>query len=733
MALELVAVALPVPLRRQFDYLVPPGWAERLQAGVRVELPFGRRRCIGLVLAPPRLSPDDGHDYKAVARVLDEAPLAPADWLKLLQWAADYYQHPIGEVVAAALPAALREGRPAQARQARCLSLTVAGRQALLDLPARSSRLRGLLAALDHEAGLRIEVGADTGLDAASLRRALAAGWVLEQAPSAPVVAASELPPVLTAAQSRALGELLAAPPGFSASLLEGATGSGKTELYLRLAEQALTRGRQVLVLAPEIGLTPQLAGRFQARFGAVVASYHSGMSEAERNDTWLAVRDGRVRVLVGTRSAVFAPFSALGLVIVDEEHDASYKQQEGFRYQARDLALVRAREAGVPAVLGSATPSLEALAQVRAGRYRQVLLPERISGSPPPQPQLIDLRLYPPRHGLSEPLLARIDLHLQAGGQALLFINRRGYAPTLLCEVCHWLAPCPRCDARMTVHRTQGRLICHHCGHQQAPPRECPSCGSTRLLPLGEGTERVEDALRNRFPGRRVERFDAERLRGGDRLARLLDEVRARRVEILVGTQMLAKGHDFPALSLVGVINADQALYSADFRALERLGQLLTQVAGRAGRAAESPLPAEVLIQTREPAHPQLLALLREGYDRLAERLLVERAEAGLPPSGYLVLLRAEAAQMAMAQAFLRSARELAQTSPALGEVQLLGPAPAPMERRDGRYRAQLLLSASRRGPLHRLLRSWLPQVEALPDARRLRWSLDVDPVDLF
>lgn len=722
MLIDLVAVALPVPLRRSFDYRVPEGLRDRLLPGMRVQVPFGRRSLIGLVVAAPRRAEPAGFDYKAVAALLDEAPVAPADWLDLVTWAADYYQHPLGEVIAAALPASVRAGRERRGRPPpQRPVITAAGAAALPGLPARAHRLRALLQGL---AAGEVPAG-----DAASLRRAVAAGWVELQSVSGEAFL-SDPAPTLTAAQSEALAALPDTAGGFSVGLLEGVTGSGKTELYLRLAAQALAQGGQVLVLAPEIGLTPQLAGRFEARFGAAVASYHSGLGDAERRDAWLAVRDGRARVLVGTRSAVFAPFARLGLVIIDEEHDASYKQQDGFRYQARDLALLRARRAGVPAVLGSATPSLESLANARAGRYRRVRLAERIAGGGPPVAQRIDLRLHPARHGLSEPLLARVDAHLVGGGQALLFINRRGYAPTLLCELCHWVAPCRRCDARMTVHR--GGLRCHHCGYECPRPASCPSCGHPKLAPVGEGTERVEEALRNRFPGRRIERFDAERLRGGDRLPRLLDEVRSGVVDILVGTQMLAKGHDFPGLSLVGVINADAALYSADFRALERMGQLLTQVAGRAGRAAGAAMPPEVLIQTREPDHPQLMTLLQRGYGALAAQLLRERAEAGLPPSGHLALLRAEAGAMVQAQQFLAAARDAA-VALALPGVDLLGPAAAPMERREGRYRAQLLLRADRRPPLHALLRAWLPVVEALPEARRLRWSLDVDPADLY
>lgn len=715
-----VAVALPVPLRQRFDYLLPAG-ARPPVPGARVLVPFGKRSLVGLVVASAPALPDEGRQYKTIERVLDDAPVAPAEWLASLHWAADYYQYPLGEVVAAALPAGLRAARPARLDRPARLALTAAGRAALPDLPARAQRLRAALAALACGDG-------DIKPDAATRRRLLAEGWA-EFVEAAPPVARISAGPALTAAQDAALQALRAA-PGFSVSLLEGITGSGKTELYLRLAEEALAAGRQVLVLCPEIGLTPQLTARFEARFGPVVAGFHSGMGDAERNRAWLAVREGDARLLVGTRSAVFAPFAALGLVIVDEEHDASYKQQDGFRYHARDLALVRAKAWGAAVVLGSATPALETLANARAGRYRHVRLGERINPAAPAVPQLIDVKVHPTQHGLSEPLVNAIDRHLAAGGQALLFINRRGYAPTLLCDTCHWIAPCPHCDARLNLHRGEGALRCHHCGHVSRPPRECPSCGGEKLVPVGEGAERVEEALKNRFPGKRIERFDTDRLRAAGALPALLQDVHERRVDVLVGTQMLAKGHDFPALSLVGVVNADQALFSADFRALERLGQLLTQVAGRAGRSATAPIAPEVFIQTREPQHPGLTALLRDGYAALADTLLRERADAGLPPAAHLALLRAEAPERAQVDAFLNAAR---QCFPLTQSAQLLGPAPAPMERRDGRARAQLLLSSAARPALQRVLGAWLPAVASLPGARAVRWSIDVDPVDLF
>lgn len=723
---DLVRVALPVPLRGLFDYRWPSALGVAA-AGERVSVPFGRRTLTGLIVAL-RVPATAGIEYKAVLRRLDEGRLAPEEWLASLQWAAGYYQHPLGEVIAAALPASLREGGPAKVARTTMLHLSDAGRAVLHDSKRRAQRLREGLAWLAEQPRPRVAGRAPAPFDAASLRRALAERWVLESglpAAARPAVEGPALSPAQQAALMALQGE-----EGFSVSLLNGVTGSGKTELYLRLAERALAAGRQVLVLCPEIGLTPQLTARFRERFGAVVAGFHSGMGEAARGQAWLAVRDGDARVLVGTRSAVFAPFANLGLVIVDEEHDASYKQQDGFRYHARDLALVRAKAHGAAVVLGSATPALETLENARAGRYRQVRLAERIGGGSPPVPQCIDVKTWPAREGLSEPLAEAIGRHLDGGGQALLFINRRGYAPTLLCETCRWLAPCPHCDARLTYHRGERVLRCHHCGYATRPPTACPSCGGTTLAGVGDGSERVEEALKNRFPGKRVERFDTDRLRAAGRLEALLDDVRERRVDVLVGTQMLAKGHDFPHLSLVGVVNADQALFSADFRALERFGQLLTQVSGRAGRDAQSPMAPEVWIQTREPQHPALLTLLREGYPALAARLLRERREAGLPPFAHLALLRAEDADRGKVADFLREAQ---QAFPAREGLQLLGPAPAPMERRDGRHRAQLLLSAAARPALQRALGQWLPRLDALPAARRLRWSIDVDPVDLF
>ncbi|MDR3419551.1 MAG: primosomal protein N' [Nevskia sp.] len=729
MGVRLVSVAVPAPLRRLFDYDAGDLDSARLRPGVRVRVPFGRREQVGVVVEAPREAEAGGFDYRPVTAVLDDEPLLDAELLALCRWVADYYHHPPGEVFAAALPAPLRKGGAVQAgAKQNLLRLTAEGTAALPNLPARSAALRALLEKVGDGALSRstlLEVMPKSG---AAIRRALERGW-LEHVAAEPGAASftAETPPPLSAEQAAVLHELQSLPEGYTATLLEGVTGSGKTEIYLRLTAQALERGRQVLVLAPEIGLTPQLAERFERRFGARVASYHSGLSDAERARTWMRARAGELDVVVGTRSAVFVPLARPGLIVVDEEHDGSYKQQEGLRYSARDLALIRAQRLKVPALLGSATPALESLHNAATGRYRHLRLRQRVFAAAGPRIGVVDMRAQPLQHGLSRPLLEAVERHLAAGGQALLFLNRRGYAPALLCHDCGWVAPCPHCDARMVLHRGRPRLLCHHCGHVTPVPLTCPDCDGSELVPVGQGTERIEDALRLRFPGQRVERFDSDRLGRAGELQRLLDDVRSGAIRILVGTQVLAKGHDFAGLSFAGVLDVDQALYGSDFRAMERMGQQLTQVAGRVGRAGQ---PGEVLLQTHQPQHPMLRVLIERGYPAFAEALLRERRDFGLPPFAHLALLRAEAPQEGEAMHFLQEAR---QALPEATGVEALGPAPAGMQRRAGHFRAQLMLRSTSRAALHRALDSWITRLEALPAGRRLRWSIDVDPGDLF
>ncbi|HET8880587.1 MAG TPA: primosomal protein N', partial [Solimonas sp.] len=712
----LVTVAVPVPLYRGFDYLLPPAWATKARPGVRVRVPFGRRKLHGVIVRAPFERVDAGQDYRTVDVVLDDAPLLGAELLALCAWAADYYRHPLGEVVAAALPGSLKHGAAATRTRPLRWQLTDAGRTALAGLPTRHRAQRAALEAL-HGGGRN---AGEWPVAPAIRARLLELGWIESVPAETSRPAAMPDAPPLTAAQQFALGELEDQTPGFRASLLEGVTGSGKTELYLRRLRTVLDAGQQALVLVPEISLTPQLTQRLRERLGDGVLSFHSGMSESEREQAWLAARDGAASVIVGTRSAIFVPFAKLGLIVVDEEHDPSYKQQDGFRYSARDLAVVRAQRLNIELILGSATPSLESLHNAQAGRYRHVRLTQRVHAQPPPRIRLLDVRGQALAHGLAPPLLTALDRCLERGDQALLFINRRGYAPVLLCHACGWRAACTHCDARLTLHRGRARLICHHCGAQQPVPAHCPSCGAAELMPLGQGTERIEQALANRYPRQRIERLDSDRLGRRHELERLLDDVRARKIDVLVGTQILAKGHDFPNLSLVGIVSADQALYGADFRAIERMGQLVTQVAGRAGRAGQ---PGEVLLQTHEPEHPLLRVLVERGYEGLSEALLAERRDAQLPPFSHLALLRAESRDAAQPMRFLRDAREL--LLPLRG-VQVMEPMPSGMERRAGFVRAQLLIQAAQRSALQRALAATVPRLAEL--ARGVRWSIDVD-----
>ncbi|HEY3643843.1 MAG TPA: primosomal protein N' [Gammaproteobacteria bacterium] len=727
-------VAVPSPLYRDFDYLPPADTdPSTLQPGMRLRLPFGRREVVGVLLGTADRSEVPTAKLKAARKLLDASPVIPPDMLALARWAADYYRHPIGEVVQVLLPVLLRQGKPAELAVTPRWRLNLAGRDADVSALARARKQRALHALLlRHPAGLEPAAIAEALPGAAPALRALKErGW-LEDASSEKAPADSTPMPImagslhLNAAQKTAAAEIAQAVGGYKAFLLDGVTGSGKTEVYLEAIAAAVGSGMQALVLLPEINLTPQTLARFRARFGTV-AAFHSGLSEGERLATWLGARDGTLKVIVGTRSAAWLPLKSPGLIVVDEEHDASFKQHEGFRYSARDLAVVRAQRAKLPVVLGSATPSLESLHNAAQGRYTRLSLPERAGAARHPSMKLLDIRSRPLVEGMSDLLLDAVNRHLTADGQVLLFLNRRGYAPVFMCHDCGTPEACKRCDARMTLHG-RSRLVCHHCGSERPVPQKCAHCGSQAFGAVGQGTERIEAALSELFPHAGVARVDRDSTRRKGSMEKLLEEVRSGQRRLLVGTQMLAKGHDFPNVTLVGVLDADQGLFSADFRAAERMAQLVIQVAGRAGRAEK---PGEVLIQTHQPDHPLLQHLVREGYGSFAEAALAERRLAGLPPFAALALLRAESPASAPPTAFLEAAREqLAQRRGS--QVSLLGPAPAPMEKRAGRYRANLLLQAAQRAPLQNLLAATLPELDQLKQARKVRWSIDVDPVNL-
>lgn len=724
-------VAVPAPLYQSFDYLAP---ATPVARGARVSVPFGRRILTGIALGSAGASDFAGARLKSVIEVLDTEPLFDDPLLDLLEWAAGYYHHPIGEVLAAALPVWLRQGRPASVEGIRVFSVTAAGRSFDSAGLARAPAQKKILAALQEApTGLDEDALAQISPSWANAAKALIARSLVATAendclplPSGPGAA----PPTLNSAQQIAVDAVASASGTYCTFLLHGVTGSGKTEVYLRLIERVLARGEQVLVLVPEIGLTPQLVARFTGRFRVPIAVLHSGLTDRQRLCAWLAARAGRAPLVLGTRSAVFTPLARPGLIVVDEEHDLSYKQQDGFRYSARDLAVLRASRMRVPVVLGSATPSLESLKHAREGNYRLLELPDRTGGAGMPAVHLLDMRRLKPDEGLSPPLRAAIAERLARGEQSLLFLNRRGFAPALMCYDCGWLAPCKRCDARLTLHRSSRALRCHHCDAQQPLPETCPDCGGVNLHALGEGTERIEAALEKYFPVARIERIDRDSTRRKGALEEKLRRVHEGEADILVGTQMLSKGHDFPNVTLVGVLNADQGLYGSDFRASERLFQQIVQVAGRAGRADK---PGTVLIQTWHPSHALFAALVNHDFHGFADFALAERRETEFPPYSFLALLRAEAPAAPAAMKFLRAARDGARQLLDDSAINVLDPLPAGMERRAGRFRAQMLVQSPNRAILQKFLARWVPELATLESGKRVRWSIDVDPADTF
>lgn len=733
----ILRVAVAGPLPNLFDYLPPPAEdPRRLCPGMRVIVPFGRRRRVGLIAECTTQSEHAAERLKPIEAVLDPRPLLGPRDIALARWAATYYQHPFGDVLFSALPARLRRSEPLLEAGEAGWRLTTEGRARAregLDRAPAQRRVAELLLASGQ--GLsRGELKQRLGACGPALRALAARGWAEPCPIESRGHVRERLPraangPMLNSDQQAAVGAVQAALGHFRAFLLEGITGSGKTEVYIRLLLAVLAGGRQGLVLVPEIGLTPQLQRRLSERLCAPMVVLHSSVGERERELAWRRAAAGEAAVVLGTRSAVFVPLPRLGMILVDEEHDLSFKQQEGFRYSARDLAVRRAQQTGCPVVLGSATPSLESLYNATSGRYGHLELPERAGNALPPRIALLDIRSQPLRAGLS-PVLARLmGEQVADGSQVLLFLNRRGFAPVLICHDCGWVGECPRCDARLTLHLSANRLWCHHCGLVRSVPTLCPGCGSPRLRPLGQGTERLEGELRNLFPGVSMARVDRDSTRRRGALGRVLTAARQGEIQLLVGTQMLAKGHHFPRVTLVGILDVDQGLYGADFRSPERMAQLIIQVAGRAGRAER---PGRVVLQTRHPDHPLLLTLQRQGYGAFARACLEERREASLPPFAHQALLRAESSEAAVAVEFLAAAVESAGDIRGT-QVQLFGPVPAPMERRAGRHRAHLLAQSGRRPALQRFVATWMTAIRGLKGSRGVRWSLDVDPQELL
>lgn len=712
-----------------FDYRADEATEDDI--GCLVRVPFGRGERVGLILGVADTSDVPLDRLKHARRIERRGPrLASAD-VDLLRFTADYYHHPLGLAAMSTLPAKLCRADRKEPTANQSYAITTAGLAVDAgSLPPRAHAQRRMLQLLQQHRMLdRKSARGALGQAAAILRRFITAGWVEERAAVEGVPDAQESPagnvPELTAHQQSAVEAIVGGLERFGVFLLLGVTGSGKTEVYMHAIARTLEAGRQALLLVPEIALTPQLRATLASRFASTsLVTLHSGLNESERLRHWTAAQSGKARIVVGTRLAVFTPLPNLGLIVVDEEHDPSFKQSEGLCYSARDLAIVRARQRNVPVVLGSATPALESYYNALRDRYRLLHLPQRINATPP-HIQCIDTRDTPRDQGLAPQLVAALEQRLDRREQALVFINRRGYAPVLMCHACGWLSGCERCTAQLVLHLTERRLRCHHCGHDRSVPLRCPDCGNADLAPVGQGTQRIEETLQRRFPQARVLRIDRDTTRRKHAWDAMRGQIHAGEVDILVGTQILAKGHDFPRLTLVGVLNADSALYSADFRASERLFALLMQVAGRAGRGA---LRGDVLVQTEFPDHPLFAALRAQEVTAYATELLREREQAGFPPYVHQALLRAEAPQLATALSFLEHSVQLARAIEPT--VTIYDPVPAPMTRLAGRERAHLLVQSPARGELQAFLRQWRVALAA-GGATRARWSLDVDPLE--
>jgi len=736
----LLQVAAPLPLRHTLTYL-SPGDSQQVAIGARVEVLVGNRRLIGVVVEQRKEKQQDEaahYTLKPVQRVIDQQPLLSEHLMQLLLWAAQYYQFPLGLVLQQALPGLMRKGGSTQTRSENAWRLRVAVDSIDWQSFSRAPKQQQLLRLLSDREGPTLTRDLPGGGDAwrasisALTKKAMIEKCQVEIDSLGVSECATDLPgaesPRLNAEQQQVV-DVVVKQRQFEVTLVHGITGSGKTEVYMQICRQVCDSGRQCMVIVPEIGLTPQLLQRFRSRFSIPVLTLHSALSDGERGVHWLQSAEPQPCIVIGTRSAAFAPLPKLGVIIIDEEHDQSLKQQDGFRFSARDVLIKRAQMLDVPIVLGSATPSLESLQHAWLGQYHYLELKQRATGASAPRCEILDVRGQKLQDGLSNRLISDMQDTLAAGKQVLLFLNRRGFAPVLLCHDCGWSAHCQRCDSHMSLFQGNQRLRCHHCDSQSRVPERCPQCQGENLIAVGEGTERVEEKLNQLFPDHEVVRIDRDSTRRKGSFHAMLERIHSGQAHILLGTQMLAKGHDFPNVTLVGVLNTDQGLFSVDFRALEHMGQLLLQVAGRAGRGDA---PGSVLVQTHQPQHPILHSLLQQGYAQFARDLLAQREEAQLPPYGYLSLLRAEASQEQLAMDFLRMAK--AQLLPHLPDnCHLWGPALAPMSKRAGRFRAQLMLHQIERKGRTQLLQYWIEQLQQLPLARKVRWSIDVDPSNLY
>ncbi|MBI1451408.1 MULTISPECIES: primosomal protein N' [Acinetobacter] len=726
-----VRVAVPVHLYDCFDYSLSAELYQRAEIGTRVAVSFGRQNLVGVIMEklPPDAPLNPDIKLKAITELLDDRAILNTRSLNLLTWAAQYYQFPIGEVVHSAIPTLLRQGKPYNLL-ARTWKLLDTEAEAKLKRSERQQEAYKILKL--HPAGTSENVLNLAGVETATLK-ALEKKNIciceLEAQDFSPMpIQMAQMPLTANPEQKHAIECILKARQKYQAFLLDGLTGSGKTEVYLQVMQEVLKQGKQVLVLVPEIGLTPQTISRFQSRFHCNIALLHSGLNDSKRLQAWQAAETGKASIILGTRSAIFSPLPNLGLIVLDEEHDLSFKQQEGFRYHARDVALYRGYLEQCPVVLGSATPSIESYALVQHKKMQCLELNQRAGSALMPKIHILDLKIAKKQHGISQTLLDEMKKRLDKNEQVLVFLNRRGYAPVLICESCAWQAKCPHCDANFTVHRTPYQhLHCHHCGTIHRMPEHCPQCAHTELKPLGLGTAKVEEHLNELFPDYEVIRVDRDSTSRVGSWQKIYDKIQQSKASILLGTQMLAKGHHFPYVTLVAILDIDSGLLSVDFRATERTAQLVVQVAGRAGRGERK---GDVYLQTLRPDHPLLNTLVKEDYRQFAKQTLQERQTALMPPFRYAALIRCESKNQELNKEFLQHHAALLRQSAELN-VDIWGPIPAPMERKAGRYQSHMVLLSADRARLHFYIRNWWQNMlHQKPSSMKL--TLDIDPQEL-
>ena len=738
MSLQQVEVLVPIPIIEKFSYLLPPQFKDNPpKRGSRVIVPFGNRNLVGVVWSVKKNITAKGRKLKNIKEVLDHKPLLDKESLELADWASRYYHYPLGDVISYFFPPPIRKGKEAKFAEVKFLELTSKGDFLNIDDLSKAPNQKKLIEVLKDKRELSQKAAAAYGVNTSSINalidKGLISRYVRELSPykKEEVLDTGSVKKKLNEEQKFAVDSIIKSQNHNKVFLLNGITGSGKTEVYLQAIQEVIKKGKQALILIPEIGLAPQAEERFKKYFGERVLSFHSAKNDREKVDAWLGASKGLIDIIIGTRSSVFMPMKDIGIIVIDEEHDLSYKQVDRFRYSARDIALYRAKIEKIPVVLASATPSLETLHNSLEGKYEILNLTKRATGASLPKYLPVDLRGKELKEGFSDELIDASEEELKKGNQVLIFLNRRGYAPSLICKTCGWLSNCDRCDALMTIHKRPPKLQCHHCESQKDEPKVCPSCQSNDFLSYGYGTERIEEFLTKRFSKFPVLRIDSDSTRKKESMNEYLGLINSGKPMVLLGTQLLAKGHHFPDVTLVGILDADSGLFSADFRGSERVAQLMTQVAGRAGRDKK---PGKAILQSYCPDHPQIEELIKGSYESFAKNLLLERKSAKSPPFTFLAKIQAESTNSYVSRDFIKALINKLKKSKAYPkDIRVVGPLPAIMEKKSGVYRWELSVLSDSRNSLHKFLDLSQASLYNSKTSKKVRWSIDVDPLSLI